>query len=202
MPTNSATGDIVTLAFLAMEKTPPASFADETEEAAQASALYPTALIRCLERGDWSFASTWANLPPLTLPAEVPVDPALPYTYALPGDCVRLREVGSGEVRFRVDRLGDVTGIRTEQAGNLAVRYTARIEAEALLPVSFRQAVALQLAVYLAPKFLGTSGKIETLKRDLGEAIEEAQREDARTASEARYDGLEDQGDWVAEARR
>lgn len=202
MPTPIATGDIVTLAFLAMEKTPPASFADETEEAAQSAALYQTALDRCLERGDWSFASTWANLPPLVPAPTVPTDPALPYTYALPGDCVRLREVGDGTQKWRVDRLGDVTGIRANQSGNLAVRYTARIEAEALLPVAFRQAVALQLAVYLAPKYLGTSSKVDTLKRDLAMAIEDAQREDSRTASEARYDGLPDQSDWVMEARR
>ena len=86
----------------------------------------------------------------------------------------------------------------------MPVRYTARIANETLLPTSFRQMVALQLAVYLAPKFLGTQGKIDVLKRDLQEATEEAQREDSGTASTARYDGLDPSlsDDWVTEARR
>lgn len=207
---NLATSDIVSLAFLAMEKTPPASFGDDSEEAALTAQLYPTARDRCLEKGDWSFASVYAELPLLTLPAGAAADPALPQTHALPGDCLRLREVGDKYTRWRLDKIGDTPALRSDwgtgsSAGNtLPIRYTARIENETFLPASFRQAVALQLAIYLAPKFLGTQGKTETLKRDLAEAMDEAQREDSRTASEARYDGLDPQysDDWVTEARR
>jgi hypothetical protein len=201
--TTLATSDIVSLAFLAMEKTPPASFADATEEATLTTQFYPAALERCLEQNDWSFASTYAALPPLTLPATSIADPALPYTYALPGDCLRLREVGDGCTRWRLDKLGDVRALRADQAAPLPVRYTARVFVETLLPVSFRNLVALQLAVYLAPRFLGTASKIEVLKRDLSDALEAAQREDSRSASDARYDGLDISysDDWVTEAR-
>lgn len=199
-----ATSHIVSLAFIALEKTPPASFADDSAEAAQALRFYPVALDRSLERGDWAFASTLADLPEMILPDGIARDPALPFAFALPGDALRLREVGEGLVRWREDRVGDIRALRADCAGPLAVRYTARIASETLLPVSFRDAVALQLAVYLAPLFLGTQGKVETLKRDLAEAVKTALREDARTASEARYDGLDPgvSDDWVAEAVR
>lgn len=203
---NLATSDIVSLAFLAMEKTPPASFGDDSEEAALTAQLYPTARDRCLEKGDWSFASVYAELPPMDLPDGATADPALPETHALPGDCLRLREVGDKHTRWRLDKIGATPALRTDWGTDsaLPIRYTARIDNETFLPASFRQAVALQLAIYLAPKFLGTQGKIETLKRDLAEAMDEAQREDSRTASDARYDGLDPQysEDWVTEARR
>ena len=199
---NLATSDIVSLAFLAMEKTPPASFDDDSEEAALTAQFYPTALDRSLERTDWSFASVYAELPLMTLPVEVATDPNLPYTFSFPGDCLRLREVGDGygSTRWRVDKIGDSRAIRADQTAPLPVRYTARIANETLLPASFRNLVAMQLALYLAPKFLGTQGKTDRLEEKLDKAIQQAQREDSRTASEARYDGLPDQPDWATEA--
>lgn len=201
---NLATSDIVSLAFLAMEKTPPASFGDDSEEAALTARLYPTALDRCLEVSDWSFASTYANLPPLVLPPGAAPDPALPDTFALPGDALRLHEVGQGNVRWRIDKIGDTRALRSDWGdGAMPIRYTARIENETLLPAAFREMVALQLAVYLAPRFLGTQGKTEVLKRDLAAAADKALREDSRNASEARYDGLDPSYsvDWVTAAR-
>jgi hypothetical protein len=199
-----ATSHIVSLAFLAMEKTPPASFADDSEEAALALQFYPVALDRSLERGDWSFASTYAELPPLTLPVTATADPALPWTYSLPGDTLRLREVGDGTVRWREDKISDTRALRADQAAPLSIRYTARLLNETLLPAAFKDLVGHQLAIYLSPKFLGTIGKIEAIKRDHAEAVKMALREDARTASEARYDGLDPglSDDWVAAATR
>ena len=206
LTTTLATSQIVSLAFLAMEKTPPASFADDSEEAAQSLRFYPLALDRTLESGDWSFASTYADLPPLDLPHGAARDPALPFVFSLPGDALALREVGDGEVRlrWRVDKIGDTRALRADCAGPIQIRYTARLANETLLPASFKEAVALQLAVYLAQRFLGTANKIELLKRDLSEAIKMALREDSRTASAARYDGLDisHSDDWVTEARR
>lgn len=199
-----ATSHIVSLAFLAMEKTPPASFGDDSEEAAQSLRFYPVALDRSLERGDWSFASTWAELPPLNPSPETARDPALPFTFSLPGDAMRVREVADGLVRWRVDKIGDAPALRADCDGPLSIRYTARIDNETLLPAAFKDLVALQLAVYLAPRFLGTSAKVQALKDDLPGAVKEALREDARTASEARYDGLDEShsDDWVTEALR
>lgn len=198
MPSPLDTSDIVALAFLAMEKTPPASFDDDSDEARFTTDFYPRALDRMLETTDWSFASTYVQLPPLTAPPGITADPALPGLYAVPGDCLRLREVGDPDTRWRLDR--DV--LRADTTAALPIRYTARIDDEARAPQSFRDAVALQLAIYLAPRFLGTQGKIETLKRDLADALAQAQREDSRTASGQRYDGLTNQGDWATEATR
>ncbi len=196
-PAALATSDIVSAAFLAMEKTPPASFDDDSQEADLTQQFYEPALKRCLESADWSFASRYAELPPADLPDGEVTDPTLPHFYRLPGDCIQIREVGAGAaIRWRRDQ----AGLRADAAAPLPLRYTATVAAEGQLPVAFRTAVALQLAIYLAPRFLGTQGKMEVLKRDLDNALETAQREDGRSASPARYDGLPDQGDWAREA--
>lgn len=198
MTLNLDTSDIVSMAFMAMEKTPPASFSDDSEEAALTEKHYPTALQSCLEECDWSDASVWANLPQITPGPTVGADPELPYLFQLPGDCVKGRQVGDGFTKWRIDK----EGLRADCPAPLSLRYTSRDISEARMPSSFREAVSLKLAILLAPKFLGTSGKIEALKRDFQDVLKNAQRKDSRTASEARYDGLPDEGDWVTEARR
>lgn len=199
-----ATSHIVSLAFLAMEKTPPASFADDSPEAALTERFYPVALQRTLERTDWSFASTYAELPQMTLPSGVATDPALPYAYAFPGDALQLREVGDGRTRWRVDGMDNGRAIRADLSAPLPVRYTAKLQNEEMLPASFRDAVAYQLAIYLAPHFLGTQAKIAELEGRLERALKTAMREDARAASEARYDGLSSSlsDDWVTQVTR
>lgn len=199
MTASIATSTIVQQAFRFMERTPPQSFDDATEEANAATEQYPVALANCLEKADWSFASTLVALPERTVPAPAAVDAALPYFYALPGDLLVIREVGDGSTRFRKDR----EGLRTDTAGPLRLRYTARIDDESRLPALFQTAVAAQLAVLLSPRFLTTASKIAEIKGDAVSYLKDAARADARTATEARYDGQpDDQGDWATEATR
>lgn len=194
-----AAATILAQAFRFMEVTPPSSFDDDSEKARAAVEQYPTAMQQCLERYDWSFASTLAFLPPVTLPLTAAADPDLPYTFRLPGDLVRIHEVGDGTVRFRRDGIA----LRADDTGPLRLRYTAQIENETGLPATFRLAVSLHLAALLAPRWLNNQSKTEAIKRDAEGAIQMAQKQDARSASAARYDGLEDVGgDWVTEARR
>jgi hypothetical protein len=105
--------------------------------------------------------------------------------------------VGDGWTRGRRDR----EGLRADEAAPLVIRYTGTVDNEAALPATFQTAVALALAVLLAPRWLGTQSKAEALRADAARILKQAMREDARMASEARYDGGPDQGDWVAEAR-
>lgn len=198
MTTSIATSTIVQQAFRFMERTPPQSFDDATEEANAAAEQYPIALAHCLELADWSFASALVMLPERTVPAPSAVDPDLPYFFALPGDLVVIREVGDGRTKFRRDR----EGIRADAPGPLRLRYTARIDDEARTPARFQTAVAAQLAVLLSPRFLTTASKIETIKRDAEVYLKDAARADARTATEARYDGRSDDDDWATEATR
>lgn len=193
-----AASTIVQQAFRFMEKTPPNSLDDDSEEANAATEQYDIALGHCLEQADWSFASTFVNLPERTAPSPMAVDPDLPYFYALPGDLLVIREIGTGRTKFRRDR----EGLRADEAGPLRLRYTARIDVEASLPAQFQTAVAAQLAALLAPKFLTTASKIAEIKNDAAMYLKRAMRADARTASDARYDGLDDGDDWVAEATR
>ncbi|HMO07025.1 MAG TPA: hypothetical protein PKD10_05175 [Paracoccaceae bacterium] len=197
MPSPIAVSTVAAQAFRMLELAPISSFDDDSEQAASAAEQYPVALETCLEAADWSFASTWARLPQVVLPPDTPTDPGLPFLFALPGDVLRLRQVGDAATRWRRDR----EGLRASHAGPLAVRYTARLTVEALMPAGFRNAVALRLAVLLSARWLTTHSKRDMLATDADRALKMAMRSDARQASDARWDGLPDQGDWVAEAR-
>lgn len=199
MTASIATSTIVQQAFRFLERTPPQSFDDESEEANAAAEQYPVALAHCLAAADWSFASTFAMLPEATVPSPAAVDPDLPYFYALPGDLIVIREVGDGRTKFRKDR----EGLRADLSGPLRLRYTARIDTEAATPAQFQTAVAAQLAVLLSPRFLTTASKIAELKNDALTYLKRAMRADARSASDARYDGqYDDAADWATEATR
>jgi len=190
-----ANSGIVAQAFRFIERRPPASFDDATEEAVAATEQYPLALGHCLARSDWSFASTRAALSAKLDPFP---DPVLPHLYHLPPDCVRVHEVGRDGSRWRIDR----EGLRADAPAPLTIRYTARIDNETRLPDLFRTAVSLRLAWLLAPRYLETRTKIADLDAQWRDIIKQAAREDARTASASRYDGLPDQPDWVEAAQQ
>lgn len=193
-----AAANIAAQAFRFMECSPISSFDDDTEQAQSAAEQYPLALGHCLSAADWSFASVLVALPPATPALTLAADPDMPYFYALPGDCVKIREVGDRYTKWRVDR----DGLRSSDAAPLRMRYTAAITNEAVTPSAFQTAVAAQLAVLLGPRWLGTQSKMEALKQDAAGYLQKAMAEDGRQASDARYDGLEGQDDWVLEAMR
>lgn len=192
-----AASTIVQQAFRFMEKTPPASFDDASEEAAAAAEQYPNALRAMLEKADWSFASRLAFLELVELPVTSAADPDLPFLFGIPGDLIVIREIADGRTRWR----RDIEGIRCEDSAKLRCRYTCTVSNEALLPAEFQRAVSARLAVLLGSRFLTTQSKINEIAAQEKEALDEAKRTYARDASDARYDGLEDTGDWVENAR-
>jgi hypothetical protein len=196
----TAAASVPAQAFRLMELEPISAFADDTPQARDAAGQYPVALQMVLENTDWSFASRLASLPEL---AAVALDPDLPHSYALPGDCVALREVMEPGVRWRLD----ADGLRADVAGPLRVRYTARVTDEVRMPATVRTLLALQLAALLAPRWMPNRAKIEGLEVRLDRALTEARRSDARTAGTRRADGRDidtgwrgGDGDWVTEA--
>lgn len=197
MPTVIAASTIVASAFRYMELSPISSLADDSEEALAAGEQYPSALRECLEASDWSFASRLVFLPRALLPLTVAADPDLPYTYALPGDLVRIHEVGDAFAAWR----RDMDSLRADHPGPLRLRYTAMISNEAALPATFRDAVALRLACLLGPRWLTTASKLDRLVQLQDRALKMAARQDGRNASPNRYDDNDAGGDWVSEAR-
>ena len=196
-----AASNIAQQAFRAMELAPISSFADDSPEAEDARQQYPVALGMLLETNDWSFASYLVSLPPATAPeADFTIDDDLPSIYRLPADCVMLREVRPDGVAWRLDQ----TFLRTDEAGGIVIRYTRLVTAEAQLPAAFQTAVAYQLAVLLAPRWVGSRSKRKELKDDFAAALKEAERNDAPMASRQRYDEGSDSrsADWVSEALR
>lgn len=192
-----AASTIVAQAFRSMEIGPVSSFGDDSEQASAAAEQYPHALKMLLEGYDWSFARKMARLP-LRADGDVSLDPDLPYLYTLPDDCVSLRHVVRGsEFAWRIEG----RNMRAAQADAIVIRYTSFVARESDLPSVFQLAVALQLAVLLAPRFVGSRTKTADLKNDMDRAVQAAILADAQTASHARLDGRSDQPDWADEAR-
>lgn len=189
-----ATSTIVQQAFRQMALEPPSSLDDESEKGIAAQEAYDEALAVCLEVADWSFASAFAELSPVASP--IATDPDLPYAFALPTGAQALRAVVAGAGRWRLDR----QYLRADQPGPITIRYTERITNEQQMPATFRQAVALQLAVMLAPRWVEVQGRIARLEEQLQTALTMAARADARTASAMTWSG-HDSGDWASEAR-
>jgi hypothetical protein len=191
-----AQSGIAAQAFIYMEMSPISSLADETEKAEAARAVYPQALNMLLEQADWSFASKRRDLLQTEVPANVGLDPTMPYFFKRPADAVILREVGDGHTRWEL--LTD--HLRADVPGPLSVRYTAQIADETRLSAQFRDAVALQLAVLLSGLFVPTHTKRDALARMLQEKTLLALQVDARNASPRPWQMDRDHGDWVREA--
>lgn len=190
----TAASTIAQQAFRFMEVAPIGSFADDSPQAAAASEQYPLALNATLEAHDWSFASKIVRL--AQIEDTHPVDPDLTYRYELPSDLVALRRVYPKCLKWRRDG----SEILCDQSGGLIIRYTRKITNEALLPATFQTAVALALAVRLAPAYVASRSKRAELKSDLAEAIAACWEAHKYDASGDRLDGRPEQPDWSAEA--
>lgn len=181
-------------AFRLMELGPLSSFGDDSPEARDAADLYPTALRAALEAADWSFASRQVQLPEVVLDQGHAAELEMPHAYALPGDCVVLRDVMTGlRGRWRLDR----RFLRASVPGPLPVRFTALVEGEDEMPATFRLALSYSLAVLLGPRWLTTHTKLDRLQRTAEEVMRRAMRTDARMASQMPALPV----DWVREAR-
>ncbi|KRS15660.1 hypothetical protein [Roseovarius indicus] len=184
-------------AFLFMEVTPPTSFGDDSPKANDAAAVYDAALDTTLEGYDWSFARRVVSLAEYDPKPPDIADPELPYTVQLPDDCLALRKVYvSSCVRWRQDQ----RMIRLDTEPPVTVRYTFRNNKEKYLPRMFQTAIAGQLALLLAPKYVTTRAKQERLQTAVADAVSAAKTNDAHTASSTRIDGRPNSGDWATEA--
>lgn len=193
----AAAAAIVDQAFILMEKAPPSSFGDDTPEAQDAGVHYPEVLQSALEACDWSFASAFVMQPEAVLPSDMTADPDLPYLYSLPGDCLRLREVGQRRTIWRVDGIF----LRADEPGPLRLRYTRKIVNEMHLPAGFRLALAADLAARLSPRWLGTAAKVDALTRLADQRLREAMRTDRAMGSQQTWRG-DAPADWASEIAR
>ncbi|WP_333828291.1 hypothetical protein [Pararhodobacter sp.] len=193
-----SSGNILRLAFSALELGAISSFGDDSDQAMEAADLYPVALNGILESTDWSFASRVMALPPVDTIDGLVADPALPHVFALPNDVLALRSVGvTGQTRWRLDD----TVLRADHGAPLPVRYTRRIENEGAIPSLVQDVIGLRLAQLMAPRWVGSPEKAARIDRRLENSLIMARRADARNASPESYTG-EPVLDWVAEATR
>ncbi|AUC52295.1 hypothetical protein CDO87_03420 [Sagittula sp. P11] len=197
--------EIASQAFIELELRPLSSYGDDTEEAVLAAQRYPRALGMVLESYDWSFVRRLVRLPRVVSGSpETEPDADLPYTFSLPAEFKTLRRVfpaGNPDWPIKWRRDGD--HVRAD-AEDVQAIITRDIKREADLPDLVRHAVALQLAVLLAPKWVTTRTKRADMRQDLADALTVAKSADRTSASDARLDGLDESTgwDWLSQVTR
>ena len=192
-----AAADIPAMAFQFLELAALSSFADDSPQAAAAKDLYPTALGLVLEHVDFGFASTLAKLAKAEPPEEEVDDPRLPHAFLYPDGFVKLRKVFPERARWREDD----RFIRADQPG-LVIRYTRLIDDERRMTYRARLAVALQLAVLMAPRYLTQRTKRADLVVQLDDALIKAAGDAAQGASAESYRAEELDDLWEEVATR
>lgn len=194
--TSLATSTIIAQAFRLLKLGRPSSLADDDERVATARDFYPQALDMVIEANDWSFASHITSLSETT-DAEAGADARLPFIYALPNDCLTVREIIGYSASWRRDG----RFLRADIAENIDLRYTRKLTNESMLTSAARHIVALQLAIMMAPTWVETLSDRDRLSDMKVRALRDAARADAQTATPAHYrEGAG--GEWAAEALR
>lgn len=133
-----------------------------SQQAEYCATFYPVALDAILEDHSWSFATKRRAL---TLHSEDPPE-SWGYTYAFPGDAVRLRAVvapdatdDTDSAEYIVEALSDGTKVIYTNVEDAVARYTYRCTDTGKYTPSFVLALARRLAAFLAgPIIKGSEG--------------------------------------------
>jgi hypothetical protein len=201
-----AASAIAQQAFAELELRPLSSFGDDTPQATEAASALPRARAMVLGGYDWSFARALVNLPALTGSAmeALAADPRLPFAFALPAELEVLRGLhNTAQPLCTLAWRREGQTIRADAAAVSAL-ITRRLEREDLFPATVQHAMALQMAMLMAPRYLTTRSKVADLGQRLAEAVSRARSDDAMSASHHRRDGLSPSigDDWVARVTR
>lgn len=204
--TTIASSAIAQQAFVELSLKPISSYGDDTPEAMEAAGALPRARAMVLGAYDWSYARKLVALPPLSeaAAAELATDPDLPFAFALPAETETLRGLrNTAQPRCHLQWRREGQVIRAD-ASAVSALITRNMEREDVMPATVQYAIALQLAVLLAPRYLSTRTKVADLGDKLTTAINRARSDDAQSASHHRLDGLHPStgDDWVAQVTR
>jgi uncharacterized protein YifE (UPF0438 family) len=159
------------------------SFEDPNEQARLARSLYEIVRDAEIEGHCWHFAKTR-----VMIPAEVE-KPAFdwPYQYLLPSDCLRVLTAGSWPQPVMDDYVGWDSSAYTIEGRHLLARrgpamkllYLRREADSGFYPPTFIEALACKLAVEMAERRTGGSGKRELAWKEYELAVRQAKRVNA-----------------------
>jgi hypothetical protein len=199
MTTPVAASSIAAQAFAELALRPLSSYGDDTPEALEAASALLRARALVLGSYDWSFARRLVPLAAMPDGLEA-ADPHLPYTFSLPAATQALRGVFlATDFQHAVRWRRDGALIRAAETPVVAL-VSVDLAREDLLPAAVQYAMALQMAVLMAPRYVTTRAKDADLQDKLRAALGQARSDDQVSASHHRLDGL-DPGygdDWVA----
>jgi len=100
--------------------------------------------------------------------------------FALPGDCLRVREVdGCPDDAWQVEANGMLV---TDLAAPLSIAYSARVTDVARFDALFRRLLVAELAVAIAPRL----GRQRSIKRDIREDLVELRRQAKKADAQER----------------
>ena len=180
----SSSTDIANLALTKLGALPIAALSDDSRAARTLAAIYDAVRDAELRDRPWKFAMARAELP---AQAEAP---GFGYArqYVLPGDCLRLEQVGEGYGAFSLaDYQGpggapfqvDGDSLLTDLPAPLKIRYVKRVADVSRYDAAFVQAFACRLAAEAAEALTQSPQKRQLALQEYQERIRQARRQNA-----------------------
>jgi len=172
--------DIVNQALSALGEARITSLDDPGQSAALARSLFDSVRDAEIERHSWNFARARVQLAALGEPPAF----GWSYQYQLPADCLRVQEAGPWPQALTDDFIAgenrawliEGRNILTNQGPPLNLIYLRRVEDPAFYPPTFVEVLAAKLAVRMAERFIGASGKRELAWKEYEAALKQAKR--------------------------
>lgn len=150
---------------------------------------------RLLRAHKWNFATARRQLSQLS---STPIS-EYDYEYSLPADCIRVVRVTDnesmlGRIDYRIEGRKILTSAQT-----VYITYIKRETDPNQMPVDFREALAAELAVEVAPDVSNISNtKMDRLERRAGQMLRKAKSTDAMVDGHRRFPN----GSWSNERFR
>lgn len=139
---------------------------------------YDAAWTHVLEAIDWNFARRWAVLEQVS---GVTGPPAMPYTFPVPPEVVRIRLV-EDPVAVRWQIAG--RHLHADDEGPLTVRHTALAANPGEWPESFAACVVAYLGGLIAPRFSRSQNRAAILFERFADLLDSAAHAEAREGSD------------------
>lgn len=167
--------DLMNMALGHLRQQPLREEAERTEAGRYCRMYFDDAVRSSLRAFDWPFARAYS--PGAAVVATLA--PGWLYSFALPADCLRLRDIArpdKRQPRHRFELIG-----QTIQCNVLApvFVYTREVLDPMLWDATFIQAASYQLALQLAMPLTGKAGNAEMMRKMLAQALSVAQTEAA-----------------------
>lgn len=167
--------DLMNMALGHLRQQPLREEAERTE-AGRFCRMYFDEAVRSAERAfDWPFAKAYAA----GVPIVTTLAPGWRYSFSLPADCLRFRDIARADKRHPRHKFELIGGTVQCNIPEPVFVYTREVLDPNLWDATFLQAASYQLALQLAVPLTGKAGNAEMMRKMFAQTLNVAQVEAA-----------------------